>query len=101
MTWALLIQAIIKFLGPVLQDWLRHLLERLEPKGFLSPDEAAISAVFADARAQVPWYGLGRRRVLRACERVCRRRAGELALAATGAAPGPQLTWGEMAEIEG
>ncbi len=102
MTWAALIQAIVAFLAPVIQEWLKHLLERLEPRPveYLVPDDAALVAtVFAEARRQVPWYSFGRRAVLRAAERVCKRRAGELVLAAAGAAPVPQMTAGEALEV--
>lgn len=100
MTWAALIAVIIEFLGPALQAWLKELLERLKkPAEFLAPDEAAIAAVFAEARKGVNWWSFGRRATLRAAERVCRRRAGELVLAATGAVPVPQITLAEGLEI--
>lgn len=103
MTWAALIEVIIKFLGPVLVEWLKHLLERIEPTAVPGDPETlredvAVAAVFAEARKGLPWWSFGRRGLLRACERVCVRRAGQLAGAARGG-PLPGLTVAEMVEV--
>jgi len=103
MTWAVLIDLLVKFL-PLIVDWLRKLLREVEAEmAAVCPDDCALAIhdVFARARGRLYVWQFARRRALAACERAALARAGEFAAAARGQGPPPAMTGREYDAVVG
>ncbi len=81
MSWAILVDLLLKFLGEVLAEWLRSLLDRAAAKMTAEPQsynpEAGVALLFDTAADEVAWYQFRKKRVLGAARKVALARAGE------------------------